>query len=155
MIPVVTAADMLAAVLAEAQTADALIMAAAVADFTPAYPAGEKIKKKSAPLSLDLAPTQDILLTVAQQKKDSGFPRVTVGFAAESEHLLENAAEKMVKKDLDLLVANDISRANSGFEVENNQVVFLERSGAQEVLPLLSKYEVAEKIIAKIAAQIG
>jgi phosphopantothenoylcysteine decarboxylase/phosphopantothenate--cysteine ligase len=155
MIPVVTAADMLSAVLAESQTADALIMAAAVADFTPAHPAGEKIKKKSAALSLDLAPTQDILLAVAQQKKASGFPRVTVGFAAESENLLENAAEKMIKKELDLLVANDISRSNSGFEVENNQVVFLEHSGSQETLPLLTKYEVAEKIIAKIASQIG
>ena len=130
-------------------------MAAAVADFTPAHPAGEKIKKKSAALSLDLAPTQDILLAVAQQKKASGFPRVTVGFAAESENLLENAAEKMIKKELDLLVANDISRSNSGFEVENNQVVFLEHSGSQETLPLLTKYEVAEKIIAKIASQIG
>jgi phosphopantothenoylcysteine decarboxylase/phosphopantothenate--cysteine ligase len=155
VIPVVTAAEMLAAVLAEVQSADALIMAAAVADFSPAYQADEKIKKKEASLTLELAPTQDILLAVAEHKKVSGFPRMTIGFAAESEHLLENAKEKRIKKDLDLLVANDISHPNSGFEVENNQVVLIDRTSTPETLPIMTKYEVAEKIIAKLTSQIG
>lgn len=150
VVSVHSAGQMLESVLAESNTADALIMAAAVADFTPADPADEKIKKDGNALVLELKPTQDILLKVAEQKAGSGYPRVTVGFAAESENLLHNAAQKITKKKLDMIVANDISEAGSGFEVENNTVVFLYKDGSQETMPILTKGEVAEKILERV-----
>jgi phosphopantothenoylcysteine decarboxylase/phosphopantothenate--cysteine ligase len=141
---------MLKAVLFESQHAYALIMAAAVADFKPAEIANEKIKKDSGKSEISLVSTQDILLEVAQQKTRSGFPHFTIGFAAESENLLLNAQIKMTKKNLDMIVANDISKKNSGFEVDSNQVTFLFKDGAKESLPLLPKNEVADRIIQKI-----
>ncbi|MHC1739669.1 MAG: bifunctional phosphopantothenoylcysteine decarboxylase/phosphopantothenate--cysteine ligase CoaBC [Anaerolineaceae bacterium] len=150
VVQVQTAAQMLDAVLLHCQKADVLIMAAAVADFTPAKMAENKIKKDRGAFSLELAPTLDILLGVAKQKATTGYPRFTVGFAAESENLLQNAASKMSKKKLDLIVANDISQKGSGFEGENNQVAFLNKDGSQESLPLLSKLEVADLIMQKI-----
>jgi phosphopantothenoylcysteine decarboxylase/phosphopantothenate--cysteine ligase len=150
VVKVQTAAEMLTAVLEQTQVADALIMAAAVADFVPSQTAMNKIKKEGTPISLGLNPTKDILLEVAENKIKSGFPRVTVGFAAESEHLLQNAALKIVNKKLDLIVANDISQKGSGFESDSNKVTLIYKDGTQETLPILSKYEVAEKIIQKI-----
>ena len=150
IVKVKTAAEMLSATLEQTQVADALIMAAAVADFVPAQMGTNKIKKDGAPISIGLNPTKDILLEVAAIKSKSGFPRVTVGFAAESENLLQNAADKINQKKLDLIVANDISQAGNGFEGDSNQVTFLSKDGSKESLPVLSKYEVAEKIIQKI-----
>ena len=150
VITVHSAAQMLTAVMEKSKTADALIMAAAVADFTPEKVADNKIKKGDDSLTIQLAPTKDILLEVANQKKSSGYPRFTIGFAAESEHLLENAAIKIEKKKLDLIVANNISQKGSGFEVDTNQVVFLGKDGSRETLPNLPKSEVAEKIIHKL-----
>jgi len=150
VVKVQTAAEMLSATLEQTQIADALIMAAAVADFIPAQSATNKIKKDGTPISIGLVPTKDILFEIAENKANSGFPRVTVGFAAESENLLQNAAEKISKKKLDLIVANDISQAGNGFEGDFNQVTFLNKDGSKESLPSLSKYEVAERIIQKI-----
>ncbi len=149
-IEVQSAAEMLKAVLAETQQAYALIMAAAVADFRPAEVADEKIKKDSGKSEIRLVPTQDILLEVAQQKSRSGFPHFTIGFAAESENLLLNAQIKMTRKNLDMIVANDISKKDSGFEVDANLVTFLLKDGSKETLPLLPKNEVAEHIMQKI-----
>ena len=150
LVNVHSAAEMLDAVLNESKAADALIMAAAVADFTPASAADQKIKKDGSALILELIPTADILLRVAEAKSASGFPKVTVGFAAESEHLLQNAAKKIEKKKLDLIVANDISNQASGFEVENNTVTLLFKNGEQEALPIMTKGEVAERIMERI-----
>ena len=150
VVPVQNAAQMLAAVLEHSKNADTLIMAAAVSDFTPIEAAKNKIKKGSGGLELSLVPTADILLEVAAQKAKSGYPRFTVGFAAESENLLQNAATKIEKKALDLIVANDISQKGSGFEVDTNQVVFLNKDGTQEPWPNLPKSEVAEKIVQKV-----
>jgi len=149
-IEVQTASEMLKEVLAETRQAFALIMAAAVADFRPAETASEKIKKESGKSEIGLVPTLDILLEVSKQKSSSGFPHITVGFAAESENLLANAQSKMVKKNLDMIVANDISKKDSGFEVDSNQVTLLFKDGSKESLPLLQKNEVAEHIIQKI-----
>ena len=146
---------MLEAVLSSVAQADALIMAAAVADFTPAQPAENKIKKNVNSLSIELLPTQDILLAVARQKEKTGFPRFTIGFAAESENLLQNAAAKIDKKNLDMIVANDISQKGSGFEVDTNQVIFLYKDGTQEPLPVLSKLEVAEKIMQTVLSWLA
>jgi phosphopantothenoylcysteine decarboxylase/phosphopantothenate--cysteine ligase len=155
LVPVESAAEMLQAVLEASQSADALIMAAAVADFRPASPAGHKIKKASGPLTLTLERTADILARVAEQKAGSGFPRLTVGFAAESQNLLENAAQKLAAKKLDLIAANDITAAGAGFGVDTNQVTLLYPDGRREPLPLSSKAQVAEAILARIAACIA
>lgn len=150
-----TAAEMLAAVLAESAGADALIMAAAVADFRPAHAAGEKIKKSSGLQAIPLQPTEDILAVVAARKAESGFPRFTVGFAAESRDLIENAGAKLRAKRLDLIVANDISAQDAGFEVDTNRVTFLYPDGGVEEKPLQSKAEVAEALVEKIIVRLA
>jgi len=145
-----SAEEMREAVLDASSGADVLIMAAAVSDFRPVATADEKIKKGSGSLTIELQPTRDILLEVAASKAKTGHPHISIGFAAESENLLANAAEKMKKKSLDMIVANDISQADSGFEVDTNQVTLLMVDGKQEKLPLLSKLEVADMIVSKL-----
>lgn len=152
LVEVITAEEMLAAVLAEVPQADALIMAAAVADFRPASPAGRKIKREKGVPQVLLEPTPDILQAVADQKARTGFPRVMVGFAAESEDLLKNARAKLQAKRLDLLVANDISDPNSGFAVDTNRVTLLDAAGGESELPLLSKVEVAEAVLERVVS---
>lgn len=149
-IDVHSAGEMCKSVLEEISGADALVMTAAVSDFRPVDVAPHKIKKNNANLSIELEPTQDILLEVAAVKSKIGYPRISVGFAAESEHLLENAAEKMKKKNLDMIVANDISQPGSGFEVDTNQVTLLMKDGTQEKLSLMTKLEVADMIVSKL-----
>lgn len=147
-----SAQEMLAAVLHECATADVLMMAAAVADFRPAQVAAQKIKKQAnddVP-TLELVRNPDILLAVAQQRQHSGRPAVVVGFAAETEKLLENAQTKLTQKGLNLLVANDVSATDAGFAVDTNRVTLLGADGAVETLPLLSKGEVAVKVIEKV-----
>ncbi len=143
VVKVKSARDMLEAVLAE--SADVLIMAAAAADFTPKTVAKDKMKKRDGVPQIELTAAADILGTVSSQQ-----PRrfgVVIGFAAESQNLLQNAAEKLQSKKLDLIVANDISAADAGFSVDTNRVTFLFANGASEILPLMSKTDVAEKII--------
>jgi phosphopantothenoylcysteine decarboxylase/phosphopantothenate--cysteine ligase len=112
-VDVKTAADMHAAVLNSTPNTDILVMAAAVADFRPAAPSVHKLKKDSGVPQIDLEATPDILQAVAQARAVSGWPRLVVGFAAESQDLLDNARLKLDKKKLDLIVANDISVADS------------------------------------------
>lgn len=133
------------------QQADALIMSAAVSDFRPAEVTQHKIKKdEGAPSSIKLVRNPDILLSVAEQAQR---PRVTVGFAAESQDVIANAQEKLARKKLDLIVANDITAAEAGFEVDTNRVFLISGAGIEE-LPLLSKSSVARRIIAWIAARL-
>ncbi len=143
VVKVKSAGEMLQAVLSE--PADALIMAAAAADFTPKTVARDKMKKRDGIPQIELTAAADILGAVSSQQ-----PRrfeVVIGFAAESQNLLQNAAEKLKSKKMDLIVANDISAADAGFSVDTNRVVFLFADGTSESLPLMSKSEVAEKII--------
>jgi len=151
---VATAQEMLDAVLDHAQDADALIMAAAVADFRPKTVAAQKIKKKDdsddAP-TLELSRNPDILVAVREARAKSGFPRLTVGFAAESQELLANARAKLERKGLDLLVANDITAKDAGFEVDTNRVTILDAAGKQESVALSSKTLVAERLIERVA----
>jgi phosphopantothenoylcysteine decarboxylase/phosphopantothenate--cysteine ligase len=130
-------------------------MAAAVADFRPAAPAGQKIKKEDGVPVLQLERTVDILAEVARQKAERGWPRVVVGFAAESQDLLANAQSKLERKGLDFIVANDISAADAGFSVDTNRVTILHASGLVEKLPLLSKAEVAEMVMERLTACLG
>ncbi len=152
VVPVRTAQEMLEAVLEESAHADALLMAAAVADFRPARIATEKISKKDGIPTLPLEATPDILKTLAARDgKERKRPRLVIGFAAESRDLLKNARAKLQAKRLDLIVANDISASDSGFAVETNRVTLLYAAGREERLPLMSKEGVAEIIIARLA----
>jgi phosphopantothenoylcysteine decarboxylase / phosphopantothenate---cysteine ligase len=145
-----TAAEVEKLVLDNLKGTDALIMVAAVADFRVAKPAATKIKKDNIPGSLQLEPTDDILLKVAEKKTKSHFPKVVIGFAAESENLVKNATAKLTAKKLDMIVANDISSKGSGFEVDTNKVTFLTSDGKTEPMQLLSKVEIADIIMGKV-----
>lgn len=147
-----TASDMRDAVLAAAGDADILVMAAAVADFRPADFQAEKIKRRKGVPSLELERTDDILALVTKQRQKSGKPGLLVGFAAESEHLLDNARSKLEEKGLALMVANDISQPDAGFSVDTNRVVLIGADGDVEELPLMSKAKVAEAVIARVAS---
>ena len=147
-----TAQEMLEAVLAESAAADALIMAAAVADFRPKNAADSKLKKKDGIPQVELEAAPDILGTVAGLGSDKKRPKVVVGFAAESRDLLENATIKLQSKQLDIIAANDISATDAGFSVDTNRVTLLFADGRSEALPLISKFEVAETIVARVAA---
>jgi phosphopantothenoylcysteine decarboxylase/phosphopantothenate--cysteine ligase len=139
-----TAVQMKDAVTRVVAQADALIMAAAVADYQPKKVTKTKIKKeKSSSLTLELVRTPDILTEVK-----GGF--LKVGFAAESENLVANAKQKLEKKQLDLIVANDITDTKSGFGVDTNKVTLIDRTGNVEKLPRLTKREVADRILDKV-----
>ncbi len=147
VVDVHSAEQMRAAVLAEAKDADALLMAAAVADFKVSNAAAQKIKRAEGIPQIKLEANPDILKEVAEMKDR---PRVVVGFAAESNDLLRNAQGKLAAKKLDLIVANDIAASDAGFEVDTNRVVLIDKSGQAEELPLLSKDEVARKILDRV-----
>jgi phosphopantothenoylcysteine decarboxylase/phosphopantothenate--cysteine ligase len=138
-----TAKEMHHAVMEACRTADALVMAAAVADFAPTSPRDDKIKKEDeGSLTIDMVKTRDIL---------SEAPReiVRVGFAAESQNLIENARAKLDAKELDLVVANDITLPDAGFGADANKVTLLDADGVTD-LPLMSKYDVAEAILDRV-----
>jgi phosphopantothenoylcysteine decarboxylase/phosphopantothenate--cysteine ligase len=151
VVNVETAKQMLEAVLAESTESDALIMAAAVADFRPKNFSKDKLKKEGGIPQIELEATEDILKTVAGQGSGEERPRVVMGFAAESRDLLENAAHKLQSKGLDFIAANDISANDAGFAVETNRVTLLFADGRKELLPLMSKGEVAEVILERVA----
>jgi phosphopantothenoylcysteine decarboxylase/phosphopantothenate--cysteine ligase len=150
-----TAQEMLEAVLAALPAVDALVMAAAVADFRPAAPADQKIKKESGIPEIRLENTPDILRAVAEYRAQHGRPLVTVGFAAESQRLLENAGAKLRSKRLDMIVANDISAADAGFAVDTNRVTLLYPDGRSEALPLMDKQQAAWEILQRVAERLG
>jgi phosphopantothenoylcysteine decarboxylase/phosphopantothenate--cysteine ligase len=154
VIKVETAKQMLEAVLAESVDSDALIMAAAVADFRPKDMARDKIKKEGGVPQIMLEATEDILKTVAGQRSETERPRVMVGFAAESRDLLENAAHKLKSKGLDFIAANDISASGAGFAVDTNRVTLLFADGRRETLPLMSKAEVAGVILGWVSKSL-
>jgi phosphopantothenoylcysteine decarboxylase/phosphopantothenate--cysteine ligase len=153
VVKVETAKQLLEAVLKESDGSDALIMAAAVADFRPKTKAEDKIKKENGIPQIELEATQDILKTVAASGagRNGKRPRVVAGFAAESRDLLQNATLKLQSKNLDLIAANDISAEDAGFAVETNRITLLFADGNRESLSLMSKTEAAEIIVSRIA----
>jgi phosphopantothenoylcysteine decarboxylase/phosphopantothenate--cysteine ligase len=151
-IHVETAKQMLDAVLGESAQSDALIMAAAVADFRPKKMAKDKIKKDGGIPQIELEATEDILKMVSDNGSGKNRPRLVAGFAAESRDLLENATVKLKSKGLDLIAANDISASDAGFASETNRVTLLFADGRKEALPLMSKSEVAETIMEWVAS---
>ncbi len=155
VIHVSSAEQMQQVVLDHLPTADALLMAAAVADFRPQTRATQKIKKKDdsdeAPV-ITLARTPDILMSVKEKRIAIKHPQIIVGFAAESEQLLTHARAKLERKGLDLLIANDITAPDAGFEVDTNRVIILGADGTQTPLALASKTRIAEAIVERVAA---
>jgi phosphopantothenoylcysteine decarboxylase/phosphopantothenate--cysteine ligase len=147
VVPVETTEQMKAAVDAAIREADALIMAAAPADFRPAAPAGQKIKKSSAPAAIELAPTSDILATTIAARPSK---LVTVGFALETNSALEHGRGKLTAKRLDLIVVNDATEAGAGFGTDTNRVTFIDAQGQVDEQPLLEKGEVADLILDRV-----
>ncbi len=148
VVHVQTARQMKEAVTGAVLKADALVMAAAVADYQPKDYRRTKIKKNAPTMTVEMVRTPDILGEVKGK-----FLRV--GFAAESENMVANAKEKLEKKHLDLIVANDITAPDSGFGTDTNQVTMIDRNGKVESLPLLSKREVAERILDKVVGLLA
>lgn len=148
-VAVTSAQDMLAAALAEVAGAAIFIAAAAVADYRPAVVAGQKIKKTGAAgMTIELVKNPDIVATVAALAERP----FTVGFAAETEHLERHARTKLVAKKLDLVIANDVSDTRIGFNSDDNEVVLVSAAGSA-ALPVMSKAQLARRLIAHIAAQ--
>ncbi|HNK64170.1 MAG TPA: phosphopantothenoylcysteine decarboxylase, partial [Anaerolineales bacterium] len=153
VVHVLSVQDMLDALLTH--EADILIMAAAAADFRPKVVAKDKIKKRDGIPQIELEAAPDILKAVSGLGGEKKRFNIMVGFAAESRDLLENASEKLRSKGLDFIAANDISASDAGFGVETNRITLLFANGGQESLPLMSKTEVAEKIIEHIASLLS
>jgi len=139
-----TAEDMVAAVRSALPDADVLVMAAAIADFRPANPATQKIKKQQRPDAIELESAPDVLAST-REARPAGL--AVVGFALETSDGAANAREKLKSKGLDLIVLNSATEPGSGFEVDTNRVVLIDRNGGEETLPLMSKDEVAEAIL--------
>jgi len=153
-VPVRTAAEMRDATVDLLPRTDVLIGAAAVADYRPATVADQKIKKKSGSLEIELVRNPDILGEIGAQRQHTGRPAVMVGFAAETEDLLANAKAKLESKKLDLILVNDVSAPHSGFGTETNQVTLLDKWGDVLPWPLLSKDEVADRLMVWVARRI-
>jgi phosphopantothenoylcysteine decarboxylase/phosphopantothenate--cysteine ligase len=149
VVPVETTQEMADAVACALPGADALVMAAAPADFRAAAPAASKIKKAAAPDRLELTTTPDILATTRAQRAPGA---VVVGFALETDELLDNARAKLAGKALDLIVANDAREPGAGFAVDTNRVTLLARDGRADALPLMTKAEVADVLLDRIEA---
>jgi len=146
-ISVRSTAQMREAVLTNLKNASILLMAAAVSDYRPRQAAAGKIKKSEAEMVLTLERNPDILAEAGKQKDH----RILVGFAAETDNLLRNARSKLKEKNLDLIVANDVTLPGAGFEVDTNIVRFLDRSPKVEKLPLMTKEELADRILDRVA----
>jgi len=145
--PVFSAEEMRSAVFDHLDNMDVVIKAAAVSDYRPVDRSAQKMKKTADKFTLNLEKNPDILAELGQQKEG----RILVGFAAETERLLAHAAEKLQKKNLDLIVANDITRDGAGFDVDTNIVRLLHANGRVEELELMSKAQVAQQLLNRVA----
>ncbi len=146
VILVKSAEDMFRAVTSRAEEQDAIIKAAAVADYTPVSVSSEKVKKKDGELAIPLKRTRDILKYLGEHKREGQF---LCGFSMETEHMLENSRQKLVKKNVDMIVANNLKVAGAGFGTDTNVVTLITREDVQE-LPIMTKEEVAHAILDRI-----
>ena len=149
-VPVISASDMAEAVFTHFEKADILIMAAAVADYTPKTVADQKIKKADGGMTIELARTTDILGTLKDRKREGQF---ICGFSMETENLIENSRKKLFKKNLDIIAANSIVDPGAGFGHDTNKVTIIARDG-EESLPLISKAETADRILDAIIKRV-
>ncbi len=152
VVRVESAAEMADEIRRYAPRMDVIIMAAAVADYRPARTVDGKMKKTPGRLVLELERTEDILATLGASKRHG---QVLVGFAAETEHLLENAGEKLRRKNLDWIVANDVGRGDRGFGSPDNEVVMLGRGGERFDFVLAPKREIARRVVAVLSGGSG
>lgn len=143
VIRVVTGDEMFAAASEQLPACDVLVMCAAVCDYKPAHYSAAKLKKSHEPFALDLVPTRDILASLTSARHDC----FVVGFAAETQELATNALRKLSEKNCDLLVANDVSRADIGMDSDNNELVIFFKNGALEKIPRGQKTEVARALL--------
>ncbi len=148
VVPVISAADMAQAVKAAASKQDIIVKAAAVADYRPAVTADEKIKKTDSALFLSLERTEDILSWLGANRREG---QILCGFSMETEHLLENSRAKLERKKIDMIVANNLKQDGAGFGTDTNVVTLLTKEGTEE-LPLLSKEEVADRLLDRLLA---
>jgi len=146
MVKVETAEEMREAVINNYRDKGVVIKAAAVSDYKPIEKAQEKEKKKEGPIIVEMAPTPDILAELGKEKRNITL----VGFAAETTDHVANAIEKIKKKNLDLIVLNDVSREDRGFAAETNEVRMIDKEGNEEEIPLMSKEDVADRILDRI-----
>ncbi|GAC1528929.1 MAG: bifunctional phosphopantothenoylcysteine decarboxylase/phosphopantothenate--cysteine ligase CoaBC [Acidimicrobiales bacterium] len=151
LVRVASAEDMQRAVMPRAVLADVVVMAAAVADFRPKAPSDRKLKKDEGPPEILLEATHDFLVDLG---RDKPVGQVLVGFAAETDDVVPNARRKLRSKNLDLIVANDVGAPGAGFEHETNKVTLLDRDGAVETLPLLSKLAVAHAVLDAVVRRL-
>ena len=143
-----SAQEMFEAITSRSAAQDIIIMCSAVADYTPAHVAEQKVKKKDGDLSIALKRTQDILAWLGEHKPKG---QILVGFSMETEHLIENSREKLTKKHADLICANSIAEEKTGFAVDTNKVTLITQAGVRE-LPLCSKEETADLILDHITS---
>jgi len=146
LISVSSAMEMRNAVMENIEASTIIIKAAAVADYRPALYSNSKIKKQDGPLTISLTRNPDIISEVGKKKRG----RILCGFAVESENLMENAKAKMLEKNMDLIVANDVTKEGAGFQSDTNVVKILSRDGDVEDLPMMDKIEVADRILDRI-----
>ena len=146
VIRVISARDMYAAVMEQFESADVVIKSAAVSDYRPKQVAEQKMKKGNEDLVIHLERNPDILYELGQKKGS----KVLVGFAAETNDLLENARVKIQKKNLDFVIANDVTKEGAGFGTDTNIVKIINRDGAIEEIPKMSKKEIARLVIDKV-----
>lgn len=151
VVPVETAAEMAAACAVEAPDAEIVVMAAAVADFRPAEASDQKLKKHDGAPEVDLVPTDDILAGLGQRKPHG---QVLVGFAAETDDVIDNADDKLRRKNLDMIVANDVSKPGVGFEHDTNEVIVLMADGTRHHVPLSDKRDIARAVLDAARARL-
>lgn len=152
LVPAESAAEMHAAVLERAGDCDVIIKSAAVADYRPKERAGDKLKKRGEEMVVEFVKNPDILRELGEAKRPG---QILVGFAAETADLEVNAALKLETKNLDMIVANDVSAPGAGFNVDTNVVRLLYRDGRREALPLLAKDEVADAVLDRVVTLLG
>ncbi len=145
-VPVSSAAEMRDAVMSHLKKATVVIKSAAVADYRPAVRSGSKIKKKAGPLTLELERNPDIIAEIGRKKGK----RIVVGFAMESENLVKYARDKMIEKNMDFIVANDLTQEGAGFQTDTNIIRIIDRNGGDASLPIMDKADVADRILDRV-----
>ena len=158
LIEVRTTTEMGEATCRETRDADALFMVAAVADFRPGETSDKKLKKSGSEewgRVIGLEPTLDVLSAVSENREETGFPKVILGFAAETHNAFEYGRDKLLRKGLDFIAVNDVLEQGAGFGVDTNHVLLITSSGVVEELPLQSKSAVAERLVAHVAEELG
>ena len=157
-VSVQTTSEMGEATLDAVADADALFMVAAVADFRPGTQSDKKIKKGETDewgMAIGLEPTLDVLTAVKAQREQTGFPRVALGFAAETHNAYEYGRDKLLRKGLNFIAVNDVLANGAGFGVDTNRVLLLSSAGVVEEMPLLSKTAVAERLVSHVARTLS